>query len=85
MGKKTKLVFQGQIVEAELIPVRSSQEGWSEYILEDGTVLRMKLVVTDVYRLEGIYDSDGNPIYHIKSTNAASAIPPENLKRLPGK
>ncbi len=83
-GRKTKLNLNGQLVDATSVPVRSSQENWSEYILEDGTVIRMKLVVTEVFRVEGIYDPDGNPVYHIKSGNIASAMPPENLKKLPG-
>lgn len=83
MERKTKVLLNGQWVEAVAVPVRSSQEHWNEYLLDDETVLRMKLVVTDVYRIEGLYDNEGNPIYHIKSGNVASAIPTEKLKKPP--
>lgn len=84
MERRTKLNIDGRLVDAISIPVRSSEERWSEYILEDATVIRMKLIVTEVFRVEGMYDPDGNPVYHIKSANIASAMPPENLKKLPG-
>ena len=74
-------MFNGQLHDATLVPVRGAQEHWNEYILEDGSVLRMKMVVTEVYRLEGMFDVEGNPIYHIKSTNVASAIPSDSVRR----
>lgn len=83
MERKTKLFFNGEWVAGTLVPVRSSQESWSEYLLEDEAVVRLKVVVTEVYRIEGIYDTEGNPVYHIRSANVASAMPPEHLKRKP--
>jgi hypothetical protein len=83
MERKTKILYNGQWVDAVEVPVRSSQEHWNDYLLGDETVLRMKLIVTAVYRIEGIYDAEGNPIYHIRSGNVASASPPENLKKTP--
>ncbi len=81
MERKTKVNLGGQMRDAEQVPVQSSEERWNQYLLEDGTVLKMKIVVTEVYRVDGIYDQDGNPVYHVKSTNVASADAPENLKQ----
>ncbi len=84
MGRKTKINVGGQFREATLVPTITSHEQWSEYILEDGTAIRIKIVITEVYRVDGLYDEDGNPVYQIKSNNVISAIPSEDLKRIPG-
>ena len=34
------------------VDVVSSTEHWNEYLLEDGTILRVKLVLVRAYRLE---------------------------------
>jgi len=81
MGRKTKLLFQGKEHEAEFIDVNQTNEYWNQYLLEDGTVLKLKPVATDVVRLVGAYDDEGNPIYVIKSKNIVSLSVPENLKR----
>jgi hypothetical protein len=83
---KIKVVFNGKLQDATRVPVvRTNQEAWSEYLLDDGTIIRMKIVITDVLRIDGVYDGDGNPVYQIKSGNVASSIPPEQLRRLPGR
>ena len=84
MGRKTKINVAGQFREATLVSIISSHEQWSEYILEDGAVIRMKIVITEVYRVDGLYDNDGNPVYQMKSNNVVSAVPSEDLKRIPG-
>lgn len=85
MEGKVKVVFNGTLCNATRIPVvRANQEAWSEYLLEDGTVVRMKVIITDVLRIDNVYDGDGNPVYQIKSGYVASSVPPENLRRLPG-
>jgi hypothetical protein len=82
MADKIKIIGpDDKPYEGLYIPVRESHEVWNEYILEDGTVLRMKLVVTEVYRIEGLYDNDGNPVYQVKSSNVVAIRPPDSLKR----
>jgi hypothetical protein len=84
MERKTKIMFNGQQHDATLIPVTSSQEPWSEYILDDGSLLRLKTVVTEVYKIDGFYTAEGDPVYQIKSKNIVSAISPEELKKRQG-
>lgn len=71
----------GRSFDAVFVPARSANESWNEYLLEDGTVIRIKLVMTDVYRVEGLYDNEGNPVYHVKSSNVLTVLPPEHLKK----
>ncbi len=67
--------------EAELVPVNTSNENWNEYILQDGSVIRLKAVATEIWRILDEYDQDGNPVYFVKSGNMITVIAPENLRR----
>ena len=49
--------------QMEPVDITSTKEGWSEYNLDDGSVIRAKAVLLDVKRAVGQYDPDGNPIY----------------------
>ena len=71
----------GNEAEGEVVGFRANSENWNDYLLDDGTVLRMKLVVTEVVRVEGQYDASGNPAYLVQSTNVVAVDSPDNLKR----
>ena len=79
--RKIKIGFQGQQVDAETVEASQASERWNEYLLDDGTILKVKLVLTNVYRVEGQYDAEGNPVYILQSTNVVSANAPESLRR----
>lgn len=81
MSNKVKLNLGGREVWGEVIPVQQAQEGWSQYLLADGSIVKMKVVVTDVFRVENEYDAEGNPIYYLKSTNVLSVNASEELRR----
>ncbi len=81
MSNKERLNLGGKEVWGELIPVQQAQEGWSQYFLADGSIVKMKVVVTDVFRVDNAYDAEGNPIYYVKSTNVVSVNAPQELKK----
>jgi len=58
------------------IGYRASGEYWNEYLLDDGTVARVKVVVTSVYRVDGQVDHKGQPAYMVETTTltAISAV-----------
>ncbi len=60
---------------------RSSGENWNEYLADDGTVIRIKLVVTEVLRIDGQYDEQGNPAYLIKSSNVTAVSAPDDMRK----
>ena len=68
--RKVKFQMSGEDVEAWDVPIEESTERWTELTLEDGAILRVKVVVSNVLRIPGKKDNDGNPLYAIKSTNA---------------
>ena len=83
-GKRRIQLPNGQEVEVEPIGFRSNAEHWNEYLLDDGTVVKLKPVVTDILRVEGEYDANGNPAYIIQSTNVTAVDAPEQLRRQGG-
>jgi len=78
-----KINFQGREVDATEVDFQTRKEDWNEYQLMDGTVVKMKLVVSEIFRIEGMYDETGNPVYQIKSTNLPVVKSPDALKRKP--
>jgi hypothetical protein len=50
-------------------------------MLDDGSVVKIKLVVTNVVRLEGEYDPNGLPVYLAQSTNVMAVSAPDNLRK----
>ncbi|MBN1687512.1 MAG: hypothetical protein JW893_00270 [Candidatus Omnitrophica bacterium] len=71
----------GKQVEAVHIDVNQSNERWNEYLCEDGTVLKMKLVLKKVLRVVDQYDAEGNPVYVMQSTNISTVNAPKDLKK----
>ena len=50
------------------IEILEAKERWSEYRLADGTTLRLRPVMIAVFRADGQYTPDGDPVYNMKST-----------------
>jgi len=59
------------------VPFEATKEEWNEYLLDDGTRLRVKLVVTKILRTNQI-DPEGNPVYVITSQNVVGVYRPSN-------
>ncbi len=78
-----KINFQGRDVDATEVEFQTRKEDWNEYQLMDGTVIKMKLVVSEIFRIDGVYDKEGTPAYQIKSTNLPVVKSPDALKRKP--
>ena len=71
----------GVEIEADVIGFRTTAEHFNEYLLEDGTVIKLKPVVTEIIRVPDQYDPMGNPAYIIQSTNVTAVDAPEELRR----
>ena len=81
MVNKIKINFGGEEVEAQPMDINQTNEYWNQYLLDDQTVIRMKLVATKVLRVDNKYDLEGNPLYIVQSTNITSVNAPDNLKK----
>lgn len=82
MERKRRITVPGLgTVDATIIGFRTAGENWNEYLADDGTVVRLKVVVTEIVRVDDQYDPDGNPVYLVKSTNVTAVSAPDELRR----
>jgi hypothetical protein len=80
-GKRRVPLPDGNEVDASVMTFRSSGEHWNEYLVDDGSVIRIKLVATEVLRLDDQYDMQGNPVYVVQSQNVMAVNSPDSLRR----
>ena len=73
--------WQGRDVDALEVRFKSNHEEWNEYTIDDGSVLRMKTIISEVLRLTDEYDPEGNPVYIVKSANMLAVKSPDHLKK----
>ena len=78
---KKKYPFQGGEVDGAEVEFETEREGFNTYLLEDGTKLKFKGVVTRVVRLVGQFNADGSPLYLVQSSNVVSTDCPPHLMR----
>ncbi|HXY75203.1 MAG TPA: hypothetical protein VEH58_07740 [Dehalococcoidales bacterium] len=69
-----KVPYQGRQVEGKPVDFLTRKEDFNEYQLADGKILRTKLVVTRIIKLEGEVSPDGSPVYLIQSQNIVAPI-----------
>ncbi len=65
--------------EGSVVGIASQSEPWATAELEDGTEIRIRLVINEVIRLDGEYGADGQPVYVVMSQNIMSVNAPEHL------
>jgi hypothetical protein len=66
---------------AEQVDIVSSKDGWSEYTLQDETVIRAKAVVLDAKKMVGQFNAEGDPIYVLQLTMVNQVKAPARLKK----
>ncbi len=81
MERRRKIRVGDNLVDAIEIGFQTGGEHWNEYLLNDGSVVRLKPVVTEVLRLEGQYDPEGNPVYIVKSASVVSVSASEKTRK----
>ena len=82
LGPKVPVTLPGgQRGEGIEVQVDESTQRWSEFKLQDGSVIRVKVSVLSAVRVEGQYDPMGNPMYMTNITPVISVTSPEHLRR----
>jgi hypothetical protein len=80
--KGTVVVVPGQPPKAaELMEIARADEKFNVYDLDDGTQLRMRTAVTEIWRVIDEFDPEGNPFYVVKAQGAMSVLAPDHLKK----
>ncbi len=81
MAKKLVQIAPGRQVEGESLRFKALSEPWCEFECEDGSTVRLKVVVSDIVRIDEIVSPEGEPIYVVKSSNILAVDVPDALKR----
>lgn len=69
---KVKLTLGDRIVDAEKVEFKATAEPWSIYHVADGNIAKLKLIVTDIFRLDERDPVTGMPAYIFKSSTVAA-------------
>ncbi|MHC4197699.1 MAG: hypothetical protein ACYSRP_07295 [Planctomycetota bacterium] len=78
---KVKVNYSGKMVDGTPVEIDTTLEQWNEYHLKDKSYIKLKAVVTEIVRIDGEYDKDGNPVYVVKSSQVAAISSPEELRK----
>ncbi len=79
--EKTIQTPDGASLTGEVVRVVESTERYSDIVLEDGAVLRIKATASEALRLEGQSDADGNPLYYARLHTVINLLsPPDSAK-----
>jgi hypothetical protein len=77
--KTVKLNLGGKTIEAESLSYRPLNEPWSSYQLDDGSIIKLKIVISDVFKLPTPDQLTGLPQYIVRSSNVMSVEPQESV------
>ena len=78
----TKVTIGGKNRDAKQIEVIEAVRPWTDFLLEDGSRLRVNVVIDAVHRIEGEFDQRGNPIYLVNARTVSSTFSPETLRKV---
>ena len=81
MGRPIKIEYLGKQVEGEDLEFDSIKEGWDEFKTEDGTIVKVKLYVSNVIRAKDLKTESGEPLYIVKHGTIVTTVVPEKLKK----
>lgn len=80
--RMTVTLPDGRQAQAVEVDVETANERWSEYTLADGTVVRAKINLISVMRVEHEYDPQGVPIYQVNAAPTLGFVTvPDHLKQ----
>jgi hypothetical protein len=69
LAKRIEVEYEGKKVPAELLEYTTRAEPWAEYELEDGSQIRIKAVLAQVFRVVGHFQPNGDPVYGLQVGN----------------
>lgn len=76
-----KVPFGGQMRDATIVDFEVEKESFSTYILHDGTSLKIKPVLVEVFRIEGVFQPNGDPVYGVQAQQILAVNAPDSLRR----
>lgn len=55
-------------IEGDYVKYTPLKEEWNEYIVGEH-VIRMKVVITEIFKAKDLVDAQGNPVFYVQSGN----------------
>jgi hypothetical protein len=74
--KSATVVFDGAMEAAEELDFEAVKEGWAEYAVEGGVTIKMKNVVSRVFKLLNRTKPDGSPFYVLEGAAVVTTFNP---------
>ena len=74
MATRKLTLPSGETVETEVVEIEEISEKPIIIKLSDGTVLRFRVDIAEVCRYDKERDHEGNPLYHVKSSNVVTVL-----------
>ena len=65
----TKVLVNGELLDGDELDFEALRDQWQEYRLEDGTLLKIKLVLAKVVRVRDRLTALAQPLYSTESQN----------------
>ena len=81
MSNRRKVNINGQMRDATIVDFEADKESFSTYILHDGSTLKIKAVLTEVFRIEGLFAPNGDPMYGVQAQQVVAVVAAESLRR----
>jgi hypothetical protein len=78
--KRVELTVGDKTIGGTLVDFETVREEYNSYRLSDGSMIRMKTVVTNIIRTDE-FTPNGEPIYVVNSQNVLVADVPDDLKK----
>ena len=80
MAKRTRVQWGNETVDGIDLDFRTLREEWNEYETEDGTRIRVKLVVSEIIRTDRFDHQTDQPMYVVRSGNIVVVKALDELK-----
>ncbi len=68
--------MSNHLVKSIVQRIAQQEEGWNTYLLEDGTVVKVKLVVKKISRVMGQTMPTGEPVFNIEGDMVSTSHAP---------
>lgn len=81
MSKTITIDYQDKKIEGELLEFKTKNEEWNKYETEDGSIVKVKVVVTKIIRANTTTKS-GEPVYIINSTTLVDADVSDEIRAM---
>lgn len=85
MPRKRKIPGpDGQLADATLIDIKEVIERFSDVMLDDGTHIRVRMIIREVLRYDTLWADDGEPMYSVQNAAIPMVVEaPDVLKKPP--